>query len=53
MKRSALPLVCGRYARVNFWLMPSSRQVAANRAEWKHLPLSVNTRWMGTPKRSK
>lgn len=35
MKRSALPLVCGRYALVNFCPMPSSRHASANSPERK------------------
>ena len=42
MNLSALPSVDGRYARVNFWVMPSSRQASLNSAERKDRPLSVS-----------
>lgn len=35
MNRSALPLVGGRSARVNFWVMPSCRHTAPDAAKWK------------------
>jgi len=50
MNRSALPFVCRRKARVNFWAMPFYGQASAKATERNAEPSSVITRCTRLPK---